>query len=138
LTEEERYKINQHIVLTITMLDALPLPRHLRAVPEIAGGHHEKLDGTGYPRRLSGAQLCTEARMMAVADIFEALTAADRPYKPGKTLAEALSIMAKMSREQHLDPDVFALFLRSGVYRVYAEKYLSTDQLTAVNIDDYL
>jgi HD-GYP domain-containing protein (c-di-GMP phosphodiesterase class II)/HAMP domain-containing protein len=138
LTEEERYKINQHIVLTITMLDALPLPRHLRAVPEIAGGHHEKLDGTGYPRRLSGAQLCTEARMMAVADIFEALTAADRPYKPGKTLAEALSIMARMSREQHLDPDVFALFLRSGVYRVYAEKYLSTDQLTAVNIDDYL
>lgn len=138
LTEEERYKINQHIVLTITMLAALPLPKHLRRVPEIAGGHHEKLDGTGYPRRLNAEQLCTEARMMAIADIFEALTAADRPYKPGKTLAEALSIMAKMCREQHLDPDLFALFLHSGVYREYAEKYLSADQLAAVRIEDYL
>ena len=138
LTEEERYKINQHIVLTITMLDALPLPRHLRAVPEIAGGHHEKLDGTGYPRRLNAGQLCPEARMMAIADIFEALTAADRPYKSGKTLPEALSIMAKMCREQHLDPDLFALFLHSGVYREYAEKYLSAEQLAAVRIEDYL
>lgn len=138
LTAEERYKINQHIVLTITMLDALPLPRHLRAVPEIAGGHHEKLDGTGYPRRLKGEQLCLEARMMAIADIFEALTAADRPYKPGKTLAEALNIMARMCREQHLDPELFALFLQSGVYREYAEKYLAADQLAAVRIEDYL
>jgi hypothetical protein len=138
LTEEERYKINQHIVLTITMLDALPLPRHLRGVPEIAGGHHEKLDGTGYPRRLNAGQLCPEARMMAIADIFEALTAADRPYKSGKTLPEALSIMAKMCREQHLDPDLFALFLRSGVYREYAEKYLSAEQLAVVRIEEYL
>ena len=133
LTEEERYKINEHIVQTIIMLSALPFPRHLRQVPEIAGGHHEKMDGTGYPRRLTGAGMSALARMMAIADVFEALTAADRPYKKGKTLSAALGIMAAMTKDRHLDPDLFRLFVSAGVYRRYAEQFLSPEQVDAVD-----
>ncbi|GGP21421.1 HD domain-containing phosphohydrolase [Silvimonas iriomotensis] len=135
LTEEERYKINEHIVQTIVMLEKLPFPRHLRNVPEIAGGHHEKMDGTGYPRRLKREQMSPLARMMAIADIFEALTAVDRPYKRGKTLTEAINIMARMRREQHIDPELFELFLRSGVYLQYSERYLQPDQIDSVNVE---
>ncbi|HEU0306525.1 MAG TPA: HD domain-containing phosphohydrolase [Lysobacter sp.] len=138
LSAEERYKINEHIVQTIIMLTQLPLPRHLQAVPEIAGGHHEKMDGTGYPRGLRREEMSPVARMMAIADIFEALTAADRPYKPGKTLSQALTIMAKMREEQHIDPDLFELFLRSGVYREYAGRFMRAEQVDDVMIDDYL
>ena len=138
LTAEERYKINEHMVQTIVMLGELPFPRHLRAVPEIAGGHHEKMDGTGYPKRLDRDQLSPLARMMAIADIFEALTAADRPYKPGKTLSEALSIMAKMRQDQHIDPELFELFLRSGVHHDYAQRFMRPEQVDAVRIEDYL
>ena len=138
LTAEDRYKINEHMVHTINMLKALPFPRHLRAVPDIAGNHHEKLDGTGYPRRLGAAELGTTARMMAIADIFEALTAADRPYKPGKTLSESLAIMARMRQDSHIDPDLFALFLRAGVYRDYADRFMRPEQIDAVRIEDYL
>ena len=138
LTAEERYKINEHMVQTIVMLGELPFPRHLRAVPEIAGGHHEKMDGTGYPKRLDRSQLSPLARMMAIADIFEALTAADRPYKPGKTLSEALSIMAKMRQDQHIDPELFELFLRSGVHHDYAQRFMRPEQVDAVRIEDYL
>ena len=133
LTPEERYKINDHIVQTIVMLGKLPFPRHLRDVPEIAGGHHEKMDGSGYPRRLTRAQMSPVARMMAIADIFEALTAVDRPYKKGKTLSEALAIMARMRREHHVDPDLFELFVKAGVYRRYAERYLAPEQIDAVD-----
>lgn len=135
LTAEDRYKINQHIVQTIKMLDELPLPRHLRQVPRIAGGHHEKMDGTGYPCRLDASQLSLEARMMAIADIYEALTAADRPYKPAKTLSESIAIMARMCKDRHIDPDLFALFLRTGVYRDYAERYLRPEQIDAVDVE---
>ena len=138
LSAEERYKINEHIVQTIVMLSQLPFPRHLQAVPEIAGGHHEKMDGTGYPRGLTREQMSPVARMMAIADIFEALTAADRPYKPGKSLSQALSIMAKMRAEQHIDPDLFELFLRSGVYREYAQTFMRAEQIDEVSIEDYL
>ena len=138
LTAEERYKINEHMVQTIVMLNELPFPRHLRDVPEIAGGHHEKMDGTGYPKRLDRDQLSPLARMMAIADIFEALTAADRPYKSGKTLSEALSIMAKMRQDQHIDPELFELFLRSGVYRDYAQRFMRAEQVDEVRIEDYL
>ncbi len=138
LTDEDRYKINQHIVQTIKMLGELPLPRHLREVPQIAGGHHEKMDGTGYPCRLDRSQLSAEARMMAIADIFEALTAADRPYKSGKTLSEAIAIMAKMCKDQHIDPELFELFLRAGVHRDYADRYLKPEQIDTVRIEDYL
>lgn len=133
LSEEERYKINEHIIQTIRMLESLPFPAHLQDVPEIAGGHHERMDGRGYPRGLTAEQMSPLARMMAIADVFEALTAADRPYKSGKPLSVALEIMARMVREQHLDPDLFELFLRSGAYRRYAEEYLARDQCDPVD-----
>lgn len=138
LTSEERYKINEHMVQTIVMLNELPFPRHLRAVPEIAGGHHEKMDGTGYPKRLVRDELSPLARMMAIADIFEALTAADRPYKSGKTLSEALSIMARMCQDQHIDRDLFELFLRSGVHHEYAQRFMRVEQIDEIRIDLYL
>jgi len=138
LTDEERYKINEHIVQTVIMLAQLPFPKHLREVPELAGGHHEKMDGTGYPRRLKREEMSLAARMMAIADIFEALTAIDRPYKKGKALSESIAIMARMQAEGHIDPDLFALFLRSGVYRDYAERFMRPEQIDAVEIADYL
>jgi HD-GYP domain-containing protein (c-di-GMP phosphodiesterase class II) len=134
LSEEERYKINEHIVQTLIMLSELPFPKHLREVPEIAAGHHEKMDGTGYPRRLTREQMSPVARMMAIADIFEALTAVDRPYKKGKTLSEALEIMSFMKKDQHIDPELFDLFLRSGAYREYAERFLRPEQIDAVDV----
>ncbi|WP_454726549.1 MULTISPECIES: HD domain-containing phosphohydrolase [Cupriavidus] len=135
LTAEERYKINEHIVQTIKMLSALPFPRHLRNVPEIAGGHHEKMDGTGYPKGLTREQMSPAARMMAIADVFEALTADDRPYKQGKTLSEAMEIMVAMKHSHHIDPDLFDLFLRSGVYLAYARRYMRPEQIDAVDLD---
>lgn len=132
LTEEERYKINDHIIQTIRMLEKLPFPRHLRKVPEIAGGHHERMDGTGYPRQLQGGQMSIPARIMAIADIFEALTASDRPYKSGKTVSQSLAIMVKMVQEQHIDPALFALFIESGIWRDYARRFLAPEQLDEV------
>ncbi|WP_410499266.1 HD domain-containing phosphohydrolase [Chitinibacter sp. S2-10] len=138
LSEEERYKINEHIVQTIIMLEKLPFPRHLSRVPEIAGGHHEKMDGSGYPKRLTRNEMSLPARMMAIADIFEALTAIDRPYKKGKLLSEAIKIMSLMKKDQHIDADLFSLFLTSGVYRTYAERYLQAAQIDEFDISIYL
>ena len=137
LAEEERYKINEHIVQTLIMLSQLPFPKHLRNVPEIAAGHHEKMDGSGYPRRLTKDEMSPVARMMAIADIFEALTAVDRPYKKGKTLSEAIKIMSFMKKDQHIDPELFDLFLRSGAYREYAERYMQPEQIDQVDISAY-
>ena len=134
LTEEERYKINEHIVQTIAMLAELPFPRHLREVPALAGAHHEKLDGTGYPRGLHAREMSPVARMMAIADIFEALTAADRPYKPARTLSQSLAIMARMARERHIDADLFELFVREGVWRDYARRFLEPAQVDEVDV----
>lgn len=135
LTDEERFKINEHIIQTIVMLHQIPLPRQLRRVPEYAGTHHETLTGSGYPRGLSAEQLSVPARIMAVADIFEALTAADRPYKRAKTLSESIAILARMRDERHIDADIFELFLRSGVYRRYAERFLRPEQIDEVDIE---
>jgi HD-GYP domain-containing protein (c-di-GMP phosphodiesterase class II) len=129
LTAEERYQINDHIVQSIIMLEKLPYPRHLREVPLIAGCHHEKMDGGGYPRRLTGAEMPLTARMMAIADIFEALTASDRPYKKAKTLSEAVRIMHRMKDERHIDPDLFKLFLASGIPLEYGRRFLRPEQL---------
>jgi HD-GYP domain-containing protein (c-di-GMP phosphodiesterase class II) len=137
LTTEERYKINDHIVQTIVMLEQLPFPKHLKRVPEYAGGHHETLIGTGYPRKLSKAEMSVPARIMAIADIFEALTAADRPYKAPKKLSDSVKIMSFMNKDQHIDPDLFKLFLESGVYREYAERFLQPEQLDEVDIAQY-
>ncbi|KAB2964766.1 MAG: HD domain-containing protein [Zoogloea sp.] len=133
LTEEDRYKINEHIVQTIRMLSELPFPRHLKAVPEIAGGHHEKMDGSGYPRGLRREEMSPVARMMAIADIFEALTAVDRPYKRGKRLSEAMALMARMRDQQHIDPDLFALFVKSRVYRDYASRFMAQEYVDEVD-----
>ena len=138
LTKEERFKINDHIMQTISMLEQLPFPKHLARVPEYAGGHHEKMDGTGYPRRITKNEMSIPARIMAIADIFEALTAADRPYKPPKTLSASLRIMSFMKKDQHIDGVLFELFLRSGIYMEYARKYLTPDQIDDVDIEDYL
>ncbi|XKE45337.1 hypothetical protein LG302_18605 [Halomonas organivorans] len=135
LNEVERFRIQEHIVQTIIMLESLPWPAHLRHVPSIAGNHHERMDGKGYPRRLVLAEASLEERIMAVADVFEALTAADRPYKPGMTLSRSLSILAGMAREGHLDPEVFGLLLDSGVWRAYAQRFLAPEQVDAVDIE---
>jgi HD-GYP domain-containing protein (c-di-GMP phosphodiesterase class II) len=133
LTREERYIINHHMVQTIMMLSHLPFPGHLDSITEIAGGHHEKMDGTGYPKRLKREDMSLPARMIAVADIFEALTAADRPYKKAKTLNEALGIMATMCRNAHIDAQLFALFINDGVYMQYATRFLDPAQIDAVD-----
>ena len=137
LTEEERFKINEHIVQTIIMLEKLPFPDHLARVPEIAGAHHETMIGTGYPRHLTREQISLPARAMAIADIFEALTATDRPYKKAKTIGEAIRIMSFMRDDKHIDSDLFDLFLVKGVYRQYGDKFLSSEQMDDVDISQY-
>ncbi|MFI4988876.1 MAG: HD domain-containing phosphohydrolase [Alphaproteobacteria bacterium] len=133
LNDADRKIINDHIVLTIQMLETLPFPKHMRRVPEIAGGHHEKMDGTGYPKGLKREEMSIPARMIGVADVFEALTAADRPYKKPKTLSESLAIMRNMCDNRHLDPDIFRLLIQSGAYRRYAERFLVPEQIDAVD-----
>jgi HD-GYP domain-containing protein (c-di-GMP phosphodiesterase class II) len=133
LTEDERKIINHHIVATIKMLEALPWPRHLTSVPEYAGGHHERMDGKGYPKGLTREQMSVQARCMGIADIFEALTAKDRPYKKGKTLSESLEILGRMKLNQHVDPDLFDVFVRRKVYQKYAEMFLDREQIDTVD-----
>ena len=134
LTPEERAVINNHIVVTINMLEALPYPKDLRRVPEYAGGHHERMDGKGYPKGLTREQMSIPARMMGIADIFEALTSKDRPYKKAKTLSETLAILGKMRLDNHIDPDIFDLFISEEIYLRYAEKFLEPEQIDEVNI----
>ena len=138
LSAEERYKINEHVIMSIKMLEKIPFPQHLKKVPEYAGTHHETLIGTGYPRKLSANQLSIPSRIMAIADIFEALTASDRPYKKAKTLSQALKIMSYMVIEQHIDAELFKLFLESGIYLEYAKKFLKKEQLDKIDIKKYL
>ena len=133
LTGREREVINHHIVATIKMLEALPWPKHLKNVPEYAGGHHERMDGKGYPRGLVRDQMSVQARVMGIADIFEALTAKDRPYKKGKTLTEALQILGKFKENGHIDPDLFDVFVRRKVYLRYAEQCLDPEQIDDVD-----
>jgi HD-GYP domain-containing protein (c-di-GMP phosphodiesterase class II) len=134
LTPEERKVINDHIVVTINMLNELPYPKHLRNVPEFAGGHHEKLDGTGYPMGLTKSQMSVQARIMAIADIFEALTARDRPYKKGKTLSQAMRILGFMKNDAHIDVDLFDIFVKEKIYLKYAESYLDPEQIDEVQM----
>lgn len=138
LTEEERFKINEHIIQTIVMLENMPLPPNLKRVPEYAGTHHETLIGTGYPRQLKAEDLSVPARIMAIADIFEALTASDRPYKKAKTLSESIKILSFFKKDGHIDPVLFDLFLTSGVYKTYAARYLAPEQIDEVDIQAYL
>ncbi len=132
LTQAERETINHHIVATIKMLEQLPWPKHLKNVPEFAGGHHERMDGKGYPRGLTRSQLSVQARIMGIADIFEALMATDRPYKPGMKLSQALGIMEKFKSNGHIDPDLFDIFVKQGVYKCYAEKFVAPWQIDEI------
>ena len=134
LTAEERKVINDHIVVTIKMLEELPYPKHLKNVPEFAGGHHEKLDGTGYPKGLTKDEMSVQARIMAIADIFEALTARDRPYKKGKTLSQAMRILGFMKDDAHIDVDLFDIFVKEKIYLKYADGFLEPEQIDEVKI----
>ncbi len=134
LTVKERGVINRHINVTIQMLESLPWPKHLKNVPEYAGGHHERMDGCGYPRGLTRNEMSLQARVMGIADIFEALTAKDRPYKQGKTLSESLTILGKFKLNGHIDPDLFDVFVREKVYLDYARMFLSPEQIDEVDL----
>ena len=136
LTDEEREIINNHIVVTIKMLNELPFPKHLANVPEYAGGHHERMDGKGYPKGLKRDEMSWQARMMGIADIFEALSASDRPYKTGKPLTECLRILGYMKQDNHIDPDIFDVFIREKVYMRYAKEFLPASQIDEVNHAD--
>ena len=138
LTEEERFKVNEHIIQTIVMLENMPFPKNMRRVPEYAGEHHETLLGGGYPRKKTPDQLSIPSRIMAIADIFEALTATDRPYKATKTLSECVRILAAYKNGGHIDAELFDLFLTTGVYRRYAEHYLKPEQIDAVDIAEFI
>ena len=134
LTQSERNTINHHIVATIKMLEKLPWPKHLRNVPEYAGGHHERMDGKGYPKGLTRDQMSVQARVMGIADIFEALTASDRPYKPGMKLSQAMGIMQRFKQNGHIDPDLFDVFVGQKVYLRYAEQFLDPWQIDEINL----
>ncbi len=134
LTAEERQIINHHIEVTIQMLESLPWPKHLKNVPEYAGGHHERMDGRGYPRGLTREQMSVQARCMGIADIFEALTARDRPYKRGKTLSESLAILGRFKLNSHIDPDLFDIFMWEKVYEKYAQQFLDPEQIDEVDL----
>ncbi len=134
LTQSERNTINHHIVATIKMLEKLPWPKHLRNVPEYAGGHHERMDGKGYPKGLTRDQMSVQARVMGIADIFEALTASDRPYKPGMKLSQAMGIMQRFRENGHIDPDLFNVFVAEKVYLRYAEQFLDPWQIDPINL----
>lgn len=138
LTAEDRFKINEHMISTIHLLEGLPFPPELARVPRYASTHHETLKGTGYPRKLYGHELSIPERILVVADIFEALTAADRPYKKAKSIRESLDIMHQMVLNEHIDPDVFALFLTSGVYLKYAKRFLAAEQIDEIDVKPYL
>ena len=138
LSQEERFKINEHIIMTIKMLDQLPFPEQLKRIPEYAGAHHETLIGTGYPKQLTKEDMSVPARIMALADIYEALTASDRPYKEPKKLSESIKILSFMVKDQHIDKDIFELFLTSGIYKEYGKKYLKPEQIDEVDISQYL
>jgi len=138
LSEEERFKINEHIVQTISMLEHLPFPKHLRRVPEYAGTHHETLNGEGYPRKLTKNELSVPSRIMAIADIFEALTSSDRPYKKAKSLSESVKILGNFKSDGHIDPELFDLFLTSGVYQQYADRFLDPEQIDNVDIKQFV
>ncbi|MGF1754207.1 transporter substrate-binding domain-containing protein [Vibrio makurazakiensis] len=138
LTAEDRFKINEHMLSTIKMLENLPFPKELSRVPRYASTHHETLKGTGYPRKLTAEDLSIPERILVISDIFEALTAADRPYKKAKPISVAVDIMYKMALDEHLDMELFILFLTSGTHVRYAEEFLKPEQIDHVDINKYI
>ncbi|HEY5920742.1 MAG TPA: HD domain-containing phosphohydrolase, partial [Kofleriaceae bacterium] len=116
LTDAERIEINSHVIHTYNFLVRIPWSRTLRDVPDIAGAHHEKLDGTGYPNKLKGEQIPVPARMMAISDIYDALTASDRPYKKAMPVEKALDILAQDVKRGQLDSELFEVFVGARVF----------------------
>ena len=135
LSIREREIINNHVAVSIKMLKSLPYPKHLKRVPEYAGGHHEKMDGTGYPNGLTRDQMSIPARMVAIADVFEALTASDRPYKKAMPLSQSLKILGQMKVDGHIDPDLFDVFMHNKIYIKYAECHLDKSQIDTIDLD---
>ncbi|MEZ8100803.1 HD domain-containing phosphohydrolase [Vibrio bivalvicida] len=138
LTDEERFIINDHIIQTIMMLKRLPYPEHLKNVPEIAGGHHERIDGRGYPKGLFEEQLSLPARVMAIADVFEALTSSDRPYKKAKSLSDSIDIMTDMATTGHIDPKLYLIFLEQEIDQKYAKQFLDASQISPIDRDAHI
>jgi HD-GYP domain-containing protein (c-di-GMP phosphodiesterase class II) len=138
LTTEDRFKINEHMISTIKMLENLPFPKELSRVPRYASTHHETLKGTGYPRQLSAEDLSIPERVLVISDIFEALTASDRPYRKAKPISVAVNIMHKMALDEHIDLELFRLFLTSGTHLKYAKAYLKPEQIDSVDIEQYM
>ncbi len=136
LSVREREIINNHVTVTIKMLESLPYPKHLKRVPEFAGGHHEKMDGTGYPNKLKGEDMSVQARMVAIADVFEALTASDRPYKKAMSLSQSLKILGRMKVDNHVDADLFDVFIHKKIYLQYANEYLKAEQIDEINFSE--
>jgi HD-GYP domain-containing protein (c-di-GMP phosphodiesterase class II) len=120
LTPEERALVNHHAAVTYKILSKLPFPKKLRHVAEYAAAHHERMDGTGYPSGLKGDAIALQPRILALADVFEALTARDRPYKKPTSLPQVLEIMSFMVKDGHIDADLFDLFVREKIYLDYA------------------
>jgi HD-GYP domain-containing protein (c-di-GMP phosphodiesterase class II) len=118
LTESEREQIESHVVHTYNFLKQIPWGRHFKDIPLIAGAHHEKLDGTGYPRRLRAPEIPVQAKMMTISDIFDALTAQDRPYKKAVPYERALAIIESDVKAGKCDPDLFRLFVEAQVFKL--------------------
>jgi hypothetical protein len=135
ITAEEKKIIDNHATVTYKMLSQLPFPRKMRHVADYAAGHHEKLDGTGYPLGLKDEQIPIQVRILTLADVFEAITAKDRPYKKGKKLSEVMSIMRGMVKDRHLDANLFDLFIRERIYLDYAVKELDPRQVDQLDFD---
>jgi len=136
LTFAERQVINHHVVATIEMLEQLPYPKNLRNVPAIAGAHHERMDGQGYPQGLVRDQISMQGRILGLADVFEALTAQDRPYKKPMSLKQSLRVLTEMRDEGHIDADLFEVFVRDKVYLRYAVEYLHPEQIDEELMDE--
>ncbi len=137
LTDKERNIIENHAGITLKILNELPFPAKLANVPEFASSHHEKLDGSGYPRGLSEKELSLQSRIMAIADVFEALTAKDRPYKEPMKLSQAVGIMEFMKQDKHIDADIYDLFLESRLFYKYAKKQIAPEQIDELEIGNF-
>jgi len=130
--------MKEHVSLSYELLSKLPYPKHLKNVPFYAGCHHEKINGTGYPNGYSGNRLPLQARIIAIADVFEGLTAPDRPYKKGYKLSKAMSILKSMVKDNEIDKDLFDLFIDKEIYLDYAKDNVASTQIDNINKDDLL
>ncbi len=120
LAPEERRQIESHVVHSFAFLAQIPWTQEYKHIPEIARAHHEKLNGKGYPYGLNSAEIPVQAKMMTICDIFDALSATDRPYKRAVPTDRALDILQLCVRENEVDEELYRLFLDARVYRVAA------------------